>query len=56
MEDANNKITTFNKDNEKNKIKLEDGDKKRTTLENENNDLKKQLQNLHDKLKGAQSE
>ena len=53
MKDAN---TTLNKDNEKNKIKLEEGDKKRTALENENNDLKKQLQNLHDQLKGAKSE
>lgn len=54
--DAKNNITTLNKDNEKNKIKLEEGDSKRLALENENSDLKKELQNLHDKLKGAKSE
>lgn len=56
MKDANNNITTLNKDNEKNKIKLEEGDSKRIALENEKSDLKKQLQNSRDQLKGAQSE
>ena len=56
MKDANNNITTLNKDNEKNKIKLEEGDNKRIALENEKCDLKKQLQNLRDQLKRAQSE
>jgi hypothetical protein len=36
--------------------KLEEGDNKRTALENEQNDLKKQLQNSRDQLKRAQSE
>ena len=40
----------------KNKIKLEEGDSKRIALENEKSDLKKQLQNLRDQLKRAQSE
>lgn len=56
MKDANNNITTLNKDNEKNKIKLEEGDNKRIALEIEKNDLKKQLQNSRDQLKRAQSE
>ena len=49
MKDANNNITTLNKDNEKNKIKLEEGDSKRIALENEKCDLR-------DQLKRAQSE
>ena len=56
MTDANNNITTLNKDNEKNKIKLEEGDSKRLALEHEQSDLKKQLQNSRDQLKRAQSE
>ena len=56
MKDANNNITTLNKDNEKNKIKLEEGDSKRIALENEKCDLKKQLQNSRDQLKRAQSD
>jgi predicted nucleic acid-binding Zn-ribbon protein len=56
LKDANNTITTLNKDNEKNKIRLEEGDNKRIALANEKSDLKKQLQNSRDQLKGAQSE
>jgi predicted nucleic acid-binding Zn-ribbon protein len=56
LKDANNNITTLNKDNEKNKIKLEEGDSKRIALENEKCDLKKQLQNSRDQLKRAQSD
>ena len=56
MTDAKNKITTLNKDNEKNKNKkLEEGDKKQTSLEIENRDLQKRLQHSRDELERAQS-
>ena len=56
MKDANNNITTLNKEIEKNKIKLEEGDSKRIALENYKSDLQKRLQYSRDQLERAQSE
>lgn len=46
---------TLNKDKEKNKIKLEEGDIKRTALENDKSDLQKRLDHSRDELERAQS-